>query len=187
MRNFTDYKENTMDKQQVLDIVMELGAAKAGLINVEDIPFNAEFRKACEANSCGNYGKSWMCPPDVGEIEQLINNAKKYSWAVVYQTIGTLEDSYDFEGMMEAGKKHNQLAGEINSRLGGIPVLHLGAGGCRVCDICAKKENRPCPHPDKAMASLEAYGVSVSELAQKCNMKYINGQDTVTYFGALLF
>jgi hypothetical protein len=37
------------------------------------------------------------------------------------------------------------------------------------------------------MPSLEAYGINVSELAKSAGMKYINGQDTVTYFGAVLF
>jgi hypothetical protein len=37
------------------------------------------------------------------------------------------------------------------------------------------------------MASLEAYGFNVSRLAAAADMKYINGQNTVTYFGAVLF
>lgn len=41
--------------------------------------------------------------------------------------------------------------------------------------------------PDRAMSSLEAYGVNVSELAVQCGMRYINGENTVTYFGAVFF
>ena len=37
------------------------------------------------------------------------------------------------------------------------------------------------------MRSLEAYGIHVSKLAETAGMKYINGQNTVTYFGAVLF
>ena len=66
-------------------------------------------------------------------------------------------------------------------------VLHLGAGGCGVCERCAKQTGEPCRFPHLALASLEAYGVNVSQLAQAANMKYINGQNTVTYFGAVLF
>ena len=66
-------------------------------------------------------------------------------------------------------------------------VLHLGAGGCGVCEKCAKQTGEPCRFPTLALASLEAYGVNVSELAKTAGMKYINGQDTVTYFGAVLF
>nr|WP_305142352.1 DUF2284 domain-containing protein [uncultured Acetatifactor sp.] len=44
----------------------------------------------------------------------------------------------------------------------------------------------PCRFPDMAISSLEAHGINVSRLAAECGMKYINGQNTVTYFGAVL-
>ncbi len=169
--------------------IEEMGANHAGWIPVEKITFDPYFREMCKANACGNYGKCWMCPPDVGDIHELIQEAKQFQYAIVYQTIGTLEDSYDFEGMMEAGGRHNQLARKIFDAFSQMPFsrkLHLGAGGCRVCPVCAKRENKPCRHPELAMASLETYGVNVSELAASCGMKYINGPDTVTYFGAVL-
>ena len=37
------------------------------------------------------------------------------------------------------------------------------------------------------MSSLATYGINVSKLAKAAGMKYINGQNTVTYFGAALF
>ncbi|MBM3714098.1 MAG: DUF2284 domain-containing protein, partial [Actinobacteria bacterium] len=65
--------------------------------------------------------------------------------------------------------------------------LQLTAGECSVCQVCAQVENKPCRFPEKAISSLEAYCMNVSTLAGLCNMKYINGQNTVTYFGAFLF
>ena len=56
-----------------------------------------------------------------------------------------------------------------------------------MCPVCAKREDKPCRFPGKALASLEAYCISVSDLAASCGMKYINGQNTVTYFGAVMF
>lgn len=173
------------------EAVEQAGAYKTGVVAVKEIPFEAEFRKACESNACGMYGRSWMCPPHVGEINALIEQAKGYEWALVYQTVGELEDSYDIEGMLEAGQKMNALTQVVRglvqtSGLNAQETLHLGAGGCRVCERCAKFTDEPCRFPEKAVSSLEAYGVSVSQLAQLCDMKYINGQDTVTYFGAVL-
>ena len=66
-------------------------------------------------------------------------------------------------------------------------ALCLGAGGCTVCEVCAKRTGEPCRHPDLMTTSLETYGVNVSKLAPAAGMKYINGQNTVTYFGAVLF
>ncbi len=42
-------------------------------------------------------------------------------------------------------------------------------------------------YQNRAMSSLEAYSVNVSELAAQCNMRYINGTNTVTYFGSAMF
>ena len=68
-----------------------------------------------------------------------------------------------------------------------VRSLFLCAGGCRICEVCAKKTGEPCRHPELAMPSLEAYGVNVSKLATAAGMKYINGQNTVTYFSGVLF
>lgn len=179
-----------MTENQLTDILVEWGAYRAAVVPVEQIHFEPEFRKMCESNACGMYGKSWMCPPCVGPVENLIAQAKTFSRALVYQTVNPLEDSYDFEGMMEAGQQMNQLTQRVRSELQnafGSRALHFGAGGCRLCPACAKRSEQPCRFPDKALVSLEAYGVNVSKLAELAGMKYINGQDTVTYFGAVLF
>lgn len=177
-----------MDLEQIRQLILDLGAYRAGVVAVEDIDFQPDFRKLCESNACGMYGRSWMCPPLVGEVDQLIESLKRWRWAVVYQTVDALEDSYDFEGMMAAGEKMNQLTARVRQALaeGGIsPVQLLGAGGCRVCRRCAKLDGQPCRAPEQAIASLEAYGINVSVLAPQAGMKYINGVDTVTYFGAV--
>ncbi len=175
--------------EQLQQAILELGAYKAGLVRVADIDFEPDFRKLCERNSCGMYGQSWMCPPDVGPVDQLIAQAKQFQWAVVFQTVNRLEDSYDIEGMLEAGKSMNRLMAAVRRKLEELGVekrLLLGAGGCRVCQICAKVQGRTCRNPDLALSSFEAYGVNVSDLAPKAGMKYINGQNTVTFFGGVL-
>ena len=167
-----------------------LGAFKAGVIEAQNIKADRVFRDMCASNACGMYGKCYMCPPDVGEIETLMAELKNYDYALVYQTVSELEDSYDFEGMIEAKKKSYPIAQDLRcvfAELGISKVLHLCAGACGVCNPCAKQTGAPCRFPEKAMPSLEAYGINVYELAKTADMKYINGQDTVTYFGAVLF
>lgn len=178
------------NEKELCDRIISLGAFKAAAIDVANIPFDRSFRSLCEKNACGNYGKNWMCPPDAGDIDTLIAKAKTFEHALVFQTVGMLEDSYDFDGMMEAGRRMNRLARSIADEFSQLPfskTLLLGAGGCRVCEVCAKRTGEPCRFPDKAMASLETYGIAVLQLAQLCGMKYINGQNTVTYFGGFFY
>lgn len=178
-----------MEFQSLIDSAVKYGAANAAVISVSDISFRREFRAACEQNTCGKYSRCWMCPPDVGDIDEMIKKASSYKYALIYQTIGGLEDSFDIEGMQEAAKKHNDLAQTLSAVI--MPLLNnplrLGAGACHACESCSRVDNQPCRYPEKAIASLEAHGIAVSELAAACGMKYINGQNTVTYFGGFLF
>ena len=182
--------ENKEMFDKLTELALSLGAFRASVIPVEDIETDASFRDLCAANVCGNYGRNWMCPPDAGDIHDHMAALHTYSYALVYQTVSELEDSYDFEGMMDAGVAHNRLMMELRRGIDALAlprVLHLGAGGCRMCEVCAKRTGEACRHPDLAVASLETYGVNVSKLAPAAGMKYINGKDTVTYFGAVLF
>ena len=175
-----------------MDLVQEIlshGAHKAALVNVSDIPFDEGLRAYCEANVCGNFGQNYGCPPHVGSVKKVLEKARDFENALVYQTVFPLEDSFDLEGMEEAGKKHVAVANDMEGAVKSLypRYLKLTAGGCSVCPACAKKENAPCRFPDKAFSSLEAYCINVSSLSKLCGMNYINGPNTVTYFGAFLF
>lgn len=170
--------------------VCRLGADRAAVIDAARIETDRAFRDMCAANACGMYGKCWMCPPDVGEIEELMAEVRRYDYALVYQLIGQLEDSFDVEGMAEAKQALRRLSAQLRPLFDEAKVsrvLHLSAGGCGVCRPCAKVRGEACVHPELAMGSLEAYGIHVSKLAAQAGMKYINGANTVTYFGAVLF
>lgn len=180
----------TVDVNIFNQMILEKGAKNSSVIEVSGIHFDPELRKACEQNYCGNFGKNWTCPPLCGDVNELIKRAKQYTHAVVFQTIHTLEDSYDFEGMTKASKEHNAIVKDVfkaTKEMIGDNSLVLGAGGCSECEVCAKMDEEPCRHPDLAITSLEAYGMYVSKIAHLGGMKYINGQNTVTYFGMVLF
>jgi len=175
--------------ENLVKTCIDAGAYKAYVITTDKIPFDENLRSYCEVNYCGNYGKNYACPPDVGNSKELIAKAKKYKKVLVFQTVTQIEDSFDFEGMKEAQFRHSKVADKINKHIKKQfdGYLQLTAGECSVCQVCAQVENKPCRFPEKAISSLEAYCMNVSTLAGLCNMKYINGQNTVTYFGAFLF
>ena len=81
-----------MDHEQLIPLFIENGAHKAGLVHQSDIVTSTEFRDICAGNGCGNYGKCWMCPPDVGEIGPMMEQLRRSPYGILYQTIGQLED-----------------------------------------------------------------------------------------------
>ena len=190
MQNKSIKQDKTEFFEKIINICTDLGAYRSNVIEAQKIETDKAFRNMCASNACGMYGRCYMCPPDVGDIEALMAEVKNYDYALVYQTVTEIEDSYDFEGMTEAKKKTYPIAQALREIFVGInisKVLHLGAGGCGVCERCAKQTNEPCRFPNLALPSLESYGINVSDLAKSAEMKYINGQDTVTYFGVVLF
>jgi predicted metal-binding protein len=179
-----------MMADELVKLTISCGAGKAAGILANQVVLSTDFREICKSNACGNFGQCYMCPPDVGEIEELIQQARAFYTAVMYQAVYELEDSFDFEGMQSAGVSFNRTSRLIHEKAREIirrPWLHLAAGGCRSCEICAKREYLPCRAPDQALASLEAYGVDVYQTAVRAGLKYANGANTVTYFGMLFF
>ena len=177
------------NKDTILKLAEESGAHAFALLNQADIVYDYQFREICMRNNCGEYGKCWMCPPDVGDVNELMKKAQSYSHGVLYNSVSQLEDSFDFEGMMEAKQKFNEIALKITNGIRELDgdILHLGVGACGICERCAKKDNEHCRFPDRAIPSMESHGIFVAETAKKAGLKYINGKDTVTYFGIVLF
>lgn len=174
--------------QALVDTALRLGANKAVVIPAEQIVLSGEFRTICESNSCGKYGRCWMCPPHVGDIGALMERVRSFRHGLLYQTISDLEDSFDIEGMLDAGLRHAQLSQRIEkSGAFAGAHLHLTCGGCRLCARCAKLDDMPCRFPEDALPSMEAYGIDVYNTAKDTPLRYINGANTVTYFGIVLF
>ncbi len=169
-------------------LLQRAGAAYA-VVATGEIHFDPVFRAACEKNACGFYGACWMCPPDAGEIGALIERARTFERALVFQSVYPVEDSFDIEGMRRAGRAHNHLVCRLRAAAenGGLPCFALGAGACGGCATCARRENVPCRHPQRAVIPLEAAGVDVLQLSRLAGLPYLNGKDTVTYFGAVFF
>lgn len=172
------------------DLALQLGATRAAMIRVADIQFSESFRDLCEMNSCGKYNTNWMCPPAVGPYEDLKNQVLGFAQGLVVQTVYQMEDSFDFEGMMNAANIHDEVFRRILDRFKkdrpANPFLPLNAGVCRFCEQCTYPD-QDCLYPDDALASLEACGIDVTALVTACGIPYNNGQASVSYVGMILF
>ena len=180
-----------LDCEKFLNAVLEGGVTKAEVIKQEQIVANKAFWEICVGNGCGRFGKYWTCPPAIGEAEELMAELRTYSHAVLYQTIGEIEDSFDIEGMGEVGRKHKETSHRVDeavkSVMGDARFLHLSNGGCDLCARCSKEDNIPCRFPDKMIKAMEGYCIDVYKTTKTTGLKYVNGTNTVTYFGIVLF
>ena len=171
--------------QEILDRV---GVFQHGIVNPNDVEFSNEVRKMCEDNICRKYGKTWACPPAVGTVDECRKRAQAYNKMLVFSGKYELEDSFDYEGMKTAMVAFKSVARSLDDEVRPLlkNYLLLSNEGCGACTDCTYPDN-PCRFPDHVHGAIEGYGIFVNRLAEMAGMNYINGANTVTYFGALLF
>lgn len=169
-------------------IAQKVGFFEYGYVEIEKLQFYPEVRKICEGNSCRNYGASWACPPAVGTLDECRERVNRYDKMLLFSQVYTLEDSFDLEGMAAGLRDFKDLTDRFHQKIGDSlsDFLLLSNEGCGRCAQCTYPEE-PCRFPELLHHSLEGYGFHVGELARAAGIRYNNGSNRVTFFGALLF
>lgn len=166
---------------------LDEGFSQAGELSMDALVFMPEVREMCSADRCHQYNKNWRCPPGCGSIEEAAERAAKYSYGLIVQTIGHMEDDFDYETIKETSEKHNRnfasLVEKLKERYSDI--LPMGAGTCSICEECTYP-GAPCRFPDKSISSMEAYGLWVSKVCELSGVPYNNGKSTITYTSCYL-
>ena len=179
-----------MSRKELEQILLSGGATGVGEIAVKDIQINEHFRTLCENNACGRYGRNYMCPPSIGDMDFCKSRVQSYEKAFAIQLIHDVEDSYDYEGMMAGQEKHRHLmlaARDWFSQNGYADSLTLGGGSCHICEVCGIVTGEPCRKPGETISSVEGYGLDVTELARLAGMPFKWGEPRVYYVGVVLF
>ena len=175
------------DMKALIDEAIDTGFSQAGELNVAALKFMPEVRDMCSVDRCHQYGKNWRCPPGCGSIEDAAARAAQYSCGVLVQTIGNMEDDFDYETIQETAETHKSnfaiLVGKVKARE--HDILPMGAGTCSLCETCTYPDN-PCRFPDKSISSMEAYGLWVSKVCELSGVPYNNGKQTITYTSCYL-
>ena len=173
--------------EKYIQLALDCGFSHAGALDPSKIVLKEEVRAMCEMNTCGMYNKSWACPPACGDLAECTARIRKYTKGIIVQTTQELEDSMDYEGIMELGEKHKANFNKTLDRLvEEFPdLLPLGTGGCKQCANCTYPDE-PCRFPQKRISSMEAYGMVVNEVCVANDIPYYYGQNTLTYIACFL-
>ncbi len=173
--------------EELIAFALRNGFTNAGELNVRALVFMPEVREMCSADKCRAYGRNWRCPPACGSIEQAAETAAKYSYGLLVQTVGKLEDDFDYETMQKTGKAHAEsfirMMRELKKRY--PDILGMGAGTCARCETCTYPD-APCRFPDDSYSSMEAYGLWVSRVCELSGVKYNYGPQTIAYTSCYL-
>lgn len=153
----------------------------------EKLEAREDVRLMCTADKCRAYGKNWTCPPACGTLGECQEKMHSFSRGILLQTIGQMTKPIDSRVYRETERRHTEnfrlLAQEMRSIY--PDALCLGAGGCRICKICAYPE--PCRFPEKAMSSMEGYGLFVTQVCRDHGLPYYYGEKTITFTACILY
>ncbi len=176
-----------MDVQFALGCAERIGFSHFGPVNTKKLELFPEVREMCTANKCGKFNTCWTCPPACGTLTQLQEQVHRYTAGILVQTTGALEDDFDVEAMLKTEKVQKKRFSKLAEMLRAIDAdcLPLSAGSCEYCASCAYPD--PCRFPEKAICSMEAYGIFVSQLCADSGIDYYYGKRTITYSGCILF
>ena len=157
-------------------------------LDANAIELKQEVRDMCAANSCGQYGRRWSCPPGCGTLDECRELLKGYTRGILVQSVGELEDNFDIETMMETEAAHKERFYNLRKALleRGVEALAVGAGCCTVCPECTYPD-APCRFPEEKMSSMEALGMLVLEVCKANDMRYFYGENTIAYTSCFLF
>jgi predicted metal-binding protein len=149
-----------------------------------------KVRSACRQNRCGNYGKSYMCPPFFQPLSKIKTRLHNFHKGVLLQYAVNLDVKRDLKGvkqsMVEFHSKILEMEEFLKSK-GIKEVWGITAGSCGLCEVCRVKTEEPCFHPDKARSSLEALGIDVIALLTTLGLDNQFHDDKVTWTGCVLF
>lgn len=176
-----------MDYEKLSALAAQAGFTAWSPLDVSTLAVKQEVRAMCADNTCGAYEKRWSCPPGCGTLEDCAERLKRYSHGILVQTCGDVEDGFDFEAMMEIEAAHKAHFERMYAvlREAGEDVLALGAGCCTICKTCAYPD-APCRFPDRAVASMEAFGLLVLEVCKANGLQYYYGSDKMAYNSCFL-
>ena len=79
-----------MNTKELVDLALEYGFDYAGPLNVSGLQVLQDVRDACAKNTCGQYGRTWGCPPAFGDLEESRKIIEKYKSGIIVQSAGVL-------------------------------------------------------------------------------------------------
>lgn len=162
---------------------------KYAFLDMKNAVFTPEFRKYCEENACGNYGKNYSCPPYCGTPEEMEEKARKYPAFLLIQTRWEVDDCMDPQASALAKKAHNAMSFEIIEKFKslGVPLDAMMAGPCSECRTgCMMTTGIPCKRNYEIYSCASAYCFNIAEAAKAAGMECWGEKNRINLFTVIM-
>ena len=131
-------------------------------IDPQSIEYSDRIRWICQ-HECPMYGKTWACPPGVGEVADCAAKCRSYQNCLMIGTITETADISNMEETLKTRPEHEKLTNQIRDlfREQGVEPYILSTEACAVCERCAILDGLPCRMPGRMHPCVESHGINL--------------------------
>ena len=157
-------------------------------IDPAGLEFSDRIRWICE-HECPMYGKTWACPPGVGEVCSCAAKCRSYVNCLMIGTIVEISDIANIEEGLATRGDHEAITNEVRDlmRAQGVEPYVLSTEACAICERCAYLDGEPCRFPDKMHPCVESHGINVIPTLEENGLGFQYGENVITWFSLLFF
>jgi len=156
-------------------------------IDTSELVFSERIRYVCE-HECPMYGKSWACPPAVGEVETCRQRCMAFEHALLISTITEGHDIADIEATLATRAGHEEITRAVHALVSEqcAETMVLSTEACAHCETCSYPD-APCRFPGRMYPCVESHGIIVTDLAEKHGIDFLAGSNMVTWFSLIFY
>lgn len=164
------------DLERYREKAVALGATRATIVPVAEIPVDERVAMKCQVPLCFGYGVCANCPPHAMKPAELRAFLAKYEWAVFFvkeiPPEVVVRDKATIKERVTAYQEVFRIVNEIESAAfydGHYLAFGFGAGSCRhtLCGLqkdCAVLKGEKCRFSLRSRPSMESVGIDVYKM-----------------------
>lgn len=177
-----------MDKALLEQQLGELPLYFYTYIAPTDLEYSDRIRYICTVE-CPMYGKTWACPPGVGEVDRCRDKCLSYSQCLLIGTIVEAEDITNIQETLATRPAHEEITNQVRDlmREQGIEPYVLSTEACALCQRCAYLDGQPCRFPEKMHPCVESHGINIIPTLEANGLDFQYGSNMITWYSLLFF
>ena len=177
-----------MDRERLEAELSDLPLYVYIYVDPQSIEFSERIRWICQ-HECPMYGKSWACPPGVGEVAACSAKCKSYTSCLMIGTITEIEDIANMEQALRTRPEHEAITNRVRQmfRDQGVEPYILSTEACAVCERCAILDGLPCRMPGRMHPCVESHGINLIPTLEENGLNFQYGDNIVTWYSLLFF
>ena len=176
-----------MDRERLEAQLSALPLLQYEFISTSDLTFSERIRYICRTE-CPMYGKSWACPPAVGEVNECRERCLRFDSALLISTITEVSDIANIDETLATRAPHEEITRSVHAlvREQAEETMVLSTEACAHCERCSYPD-APCRFPEKMYPCVESHGIVVTALAERYGIQFLAEGNLVTWFSLIFY